>query len=189
MKRIFGTKNLVFFTPIIILEDDSFRYKGKQYILQNIVTIERADDTVSNFFRNPSTIILLSDGVIIRLPITLEEKNVKQTHDFMEYGYSKSSAYKDLISIFENNISWNSSNYSKYLHSLNYIMFYRWLIMVSILAGLFILFALFYANLKMNPPLVLLMTSQFICLGIGLFMLIKRRSDESAAVRELNQRN
>jgi len=105
-KRIFGIRQVGFFVATLIIENDGFVYKGNKYRWKDLVTIKRSDTFADNLGRFPSTIILLSDGNIIRLPITLEEKKIKEKSNFFDW-YDKSEAYKCVVSLFEDITSAN----------------------------------------------------------------------------------
>jgi len=184
MRREFGVKQLGFFISMIILEDNCFFYKNKRYAWKDILVIKRADDLFSEFLRFPSTIVLLSDGTIFRVPVVLQEKDVKNKVNFLPYGYEKSS-YKEFVDIIHNKPTGNKKSLIKYLCSYNYIMIYRMLIAVSLVFATFILFVLCVLNVKLKLIIVWLIIVQMISMTTGIFMLVKRRLNESIMLKEL----
>lgn len=186
-KRIFGTRQLGFFATTVIFEDDGFYHKNKRYNWEDILTIKREDDFFSKFLRYPSTTVLLNDGVILRIPTALQEKYINENFKFIPFG--NAAAYKYLIDTFESKATNCSSKWIKYLQSSNYIMVYRWLIAASILFAISILSAVF--GLKVNFDFIMsyLTVMQVVCMGSGVFMLVKRHLNESFIKKELNRKN
>src|SRR6266542_3331659 len=98
MKRYFGVRQLGFFISMLIVEGNGFYYKNKRYAWDDIVAIKRNDDLFAKLLRFPSTTVLLSDGVIIIVPATLQERNIK-TKKGPSHRHSKFS-YNEFINIF-----------------------------------------------------------------------------------------
>lgn len=186
-KKVFGNRQLGVFFTSIILEEDGFSHKNKRYIWENILAIKRSDDAFSNFLRYPSTTILLNDGVIIRIPTTLEDKEKNDTFKFVPFGGD--AVYKYLIDTFESKATYCNDKWIKYLHSYNYIMTYRWFITIGILFAISILFTVFGLKRNFNFILSCLTVLQIICMGGGVFMLVKRHLNESIIAKELNINN
>jgi len=185
-KRIFGVRQIVFFITTLIIENDGFVYKGNKYRWKDIVTIKRSDTFADNLGRFPSTIILLSDGKIIRLPITLEEKQIKEKNNFFDW-YDKSGAYKYVVSLFEDKINFSKSKYTDYLYSSNQIMFYRMAIIVGLNFNLMVLLVIFGFGAKFDSKMLFPMGIGFVGIGIGIFSALKRKKYESFITRELNK--
>ena len=82
MTRIFGVRQVGFFIARITIVEGGFIYNGKQYGWNDIIAIKGADGLFDDFMRQPSTSVLLNDGVIMRFPITLEEKNIANKSNF-----------------------------------------------------------------------------------------------------------
>lgn len=91
MRKIFGIKHVGIFFPLIVLEDNCFHYKNKQYSWDSILAIKRGDDIFSSFIRYPSTTILLSDGVILRIPAILVEQNTNKILRDLPIEYNNSA--------------------------------------------------------------------------------------------------
>lgn len=187
MKRIFGIRQVGVFSTILTLDDDCFYHKNKRYIWENILAIKREDDFFSKFLRYPSTTVLLSDGVILRIPTALQEKDINENFKFIPFG--NDAVYKYLIDTFESKATYCSSKWIKYLHSSNYIMTYRWLIGVSILFAISILFAVFGLRVNFDFMMSYLIVMQLVCMGSGVFMLAKKHLNESIIAKELKKQN
>lgn len=185
-KRIFGIRHVGFFVATLIIENDGFIYKDHKYGWKDIITIKRSDTFADNLGRFPSTTVLLSDGKIIRLPITLEEKNIKEKSNFFDW-YDKSEAYKCVVSLFENKINQNKSKYADYLYSSNQIMFYRMSIIVGLCFNLLFLLVIFGFGAKFDKPMLFPMGFGLIIAGVGIFSALKHRKYESFITKELNK--
>lgn len=185
-KRIFGIRQVGFFVPTLTIEKDGFVYKDNRYGWDNIVTIKRSDTFADNLGRFPSTTILLSDGNIIRLPITLEEKHTKEKSSFFGW-YDKSEAYQYVVSLFENKIKFSKSKYTDYLYSSNQIMFYRMSIIVGLCFNTLFLLVIFGFGAKFESKMMLPGIFGLIVAGVGIFSALKRRKYESIITRELNK--
>lgn len=185
-KRIFGIRHVGFFVATLIMENDGFVYKGHKYGWNDIITMKRSDTFADNLGRFPSTTVLLSDGNIIRLPITLEEKNIKEKSNFFDW-CDKSEAYKYVVSLFENKIYQSKSKYADYLYSSNQIMFYRMGIIVGLCFNLMALLVIFGFGAKFNSSMLFPICSGFVLTIIGICLAAKRRRDESFIMKELNK--
>lgn len=186
MKREFGVKQVGFFISMFIVEDKGFCYKNKKYAWGDIIAIKRDDDFFAKLLRCPSSTILLSDGTTIIVPATLEVRNnkTKTGSDLQNHGKRR---YNEFISIFESKtINSNNVKFQKYLCSGNYVMFYRWLIAMSIVFTIFILSALFVLKVKLNNQIELFIFSAIWLMVIGVFMLVRRHLKESIISKELD---
>jgi len=168
------------------VENNGFVYKGKPYGWNDVIAIKRSDDMTDNFGRFPSTTILLSDGCIIRLPTTLEEKNTKNKSNFFEC-YGKTEAYKYLISLFEDKHKHNKIGYLKYLYSSNQIAASRMLIIVGLCFNILPLLVLFGFGAKFKSSMLFPMCFGFVLTLIGIYMVVKRWRDESFVIKELSK--
>ncbi|OPX99468.1 MAG: hypothetical protein A4E62_00133 [Syntrophorhabdus sp. PtaU1.Bin002] len=182
-RRVFGVKHCgVFFHTLLIIEDNTFFHKDKQHKWTDIVAVKRDDGIFSAFMRYPSTTILLNDGSIIRIPAILEErKGGKRGIQFSVFDYTN-KAYDELIHIIETKTlshSLTGRNLSELLCSINYIMFYRFLISMCLLFGTIISFFLFVVKTDYDAIMLLMTIIPLIGLVTGLCMLIKKRKNES----------
>ena len=127
--RTFGVRQIGIFFEKLRLEEHSFIFKGKEYKWSDVVAIKRSDDLFNTLSRFPSSVILLNDGKIIRLPIILAEAG-RTTLSGVISGESGNS-YKECLDIFTKKCKHTKEKYNKYLRPSSYIMFYRLGIIVS----------------------------------------------------------
>ena len=184
MKRIFGVKHAgIYFKTIITIEDNYLYHKGKRYTREDIIAIKRGDDLLASFMRYPSSTVLLRDGVILRIPVTLQEKNVHDSIRFAPFG-RETKSYDELIDILEKNSSANEA-LAHGLYSYNYIMVYRWLIIMGFLFGVCILLAVLGLKLRYDFVIVFVTAIQVISMGSGILLLANRHLKEYRLLKEL----
>lgn len=186
MKRIFGVRQVGFFTTRIIIDEGGFIYKGRPYAWKDIIAIKRSDDFFDSFMRHPSTSVLLNDGVIMRFPITLEEKCIKNKSNFFEWS-SKSDSYKCLINLLEDKAHKNKISFMNYIYSSNQIMAYRMSIIVGLGFNLIPLLVIFGFGAKFTSTMLFPMCSGIILILAGSYSLVKRRLNESYIIKELHK--
>ena len=186
MRRIYGIKHVGIFTPLIILEDECFYFKNKQYAWDSILAIKRSDDIFSRFIRYPSTTILLGDGVILRIPAILQEIDKEKKYNSILLS-NKNSAYEEVIDAFKKHSVSINKDLCKYLFSYNYIMVYRLIIIISLVFAIVLLLSIFALKIKYDFILLYFTILQLACMGTGIFMLIRRHLKEFAILQAIGK--
>lgn len=134
--------------------------------------------------RFPSSTLLLNDGNILRLPITLEESG-KRTTSGVIFGESGDS-YKECLAIFEKECMNTKDKYNKLLRPSSYIMFYRFGIAISGIQC-FILILVMLVNHSVDSFLIFLLCIAFTFFILTFVMMLNRHSDERTALKMLNE--
>lgn len=183
MTRTFGVRQVGIFFEKLRLEDNSFHFKGKEYKWSDVVAIKRSDDLFNILSRFPSSVILLNDGKIIRLPIILAEAG-KTTAGGILSGESGGS-YKECMAIFTKKCKNTQDKYNKYLRPNSYIMFYRLGMIVPGLQCLILTFTM-VATSSMDSFFI-----SFLCFAATFFLfsfalMCNRHYDERTILKMLN---
>ena len=187
MNKTFGVRQLGIFIPTVILEEDCFYYKNKRYSWGDILAIKRGDDAFSQFLRYPSATILLSDGVILRIPTTLKDKYADDTYNFTLF--HSDSAYQYVVGVLETNSDITDNDWLNYLFSCNYIMLYRGLICISVVFAFTVIFAVNLLKLSLDITLISLLILQLLCMFSGIYMMARRHLTESKLIKKLSKRS